>query len=544
MKVPRLERATLPSAGPSVQLAAQAPGQPVIEAADDIQRTAGTLAVIEDRQRKQRNRVELAGLEARMVDAQTKLTIGAQERRGRDAFGVTESTLAEFDKQAEEIGKDITDADLRTAYQALTLNNRSALNRGLATHESEQRTAYEDETTKAQLSSMDNLAATDPSRAAYAMERKRWAIKDMGARKGLPTEAVDAALLESDSTVHRSVVKGMLNAGRYAGAKDYLEANRAGMTAADIEGVEAAVREGSVRAESQEIADGITAKHKGMAAALEATTTIKDPDVRAASRTLVRQFFADQQAARALAEEQATDAAWDIAERTGDVNKIPVDVWMSTPGPSRSSIRSYLEAKASGRDIKTDFSVYYEAKQAAVEDPAEFAKLDLRNLFPALGDTERKELINLQADIRQNGSGAELLGGLQTETDIVNGALASIGIDPTAKEGSDDATKALNFRRQVSSAIRAIEATTKKRASRQDVEQMVDKMVLETVIPYSGFIFGDDKKALWEVTPEDIRPEERRRIEDALRSRKQPVTEEAVWNLFLLGRAEEAGDGG
>lgn len=534
MEIPRLDRRTvLQDAGPQARLPVEAPDIGMTGLADGL----ATAAQEAGKLQAQRARTDLMGLESALIDTETRTIIGMREKRGRDALGIAESTAAEFDKAAQEIGKDIADPRVKQGFEAIRVQRRSSILRGASAHEFEQTNIYQDEVANAQLEKFNNLAATDPTQVDYAIDRSRWTIEDTGKRKGTAKEEVDLGVFKAESGIRRSVVKGMLADGRYAQASEYFEVNRERFSADDASELEGAVREGNVRQESQAQADKITAAHGSFDASMAAATAIEDADVRKETESRVRQFYSDQEASRNIREKQSADASWDIYEKSGDWRKIPPDVWLATPGPTREAIK----AKQEGGRTGTDLGFYYEARQVALDDPETFVGMDLRNMLPALGPTEFKELTGLQEAIRSGKTDSDLLGGVRTETQIVDAALLGMGVKWGASANKESNKKAESFRRKVSESVRAIEAVTKKRATPQDVESLVDRLSMDAAIPYMGW-FGPttNKKPLHEVTPADITPEVRRDIERALKAEGMPVTEGTVFQIFLQGLESEA----
>jgi hypothetical protein len=189
VELPRVRsRQVLDSTGPLVQLDARPPPTGAQDLGAALGGTAQVAAGVLAQQQARDQRAELAGLEAQLVDQETRMLLSARERKGRDAFGAAEQTSADFDKVSEELAKTITSPKVREAYDELRTMRRASLFRGIAGHEAEQKSVYQTAQAKAQMESMVNLVAANPEALEYAMARSLQTVDAESARLGLPKE--------------------------------------------------------------------------------------------------------------------------------------------------------------------------------------------------------------------------------------------------------------------------------------------------------------------------------------------------------------------
>ena len=80
--------------------------------------------------------------------------------------------------------------------------------------------------------------------------------------------------------------------------------------------------------------------------------------------------------------------------------KSPPSVLARMDGTALAAMRDDEAARASGKDVKTDWQKFLELKDLAATQPAKFADVYLPTYFGQLADT-REQLINLQDQIKR-----------------------------------------------------------------------------------------------------------------------------------------------
>lgn len=508
MELPRLDRRRItPGIGPAARVTERAPamGTTDLNQATDV--ATRELAQVQVLEQAKADRAQLVGLEAGLASFETQAITEVSQKKGKDALGVTPAYLTNYDKAADEIAKGITSPRVKAAFDEQRIARRTMFERGLLRHETEQKGVYFDGQTEALVKAeQDAIAANplDPERRQGAIDRMTWALNDKADRDGLSKEARDVLLQQGRSSIHKSAIMGMATTGKYSDASAYYNENKTGMSAADIAAVDGVVREGMVRSESLRLADEFVATHGAGGGALKAAKTIEDPEVRKAVEDRVRQQISDANALRNQAEERAADQAWDIVEKNGgDWSAVPVDVWMTVPGPTREAIRNANERKATS---PAGWQTYYDLRSLASAPETQQAFLE-KNLmveaFPYMAPQQAKELMDLQAGLRAgDAKAASVVDGVQTEDQIVTGALRSMGLDPNEKSKAK-AEKVALFRRKVDERVRLIENQTQKPATTEAVQKVVDSLAIEQT--FEGFFYDKVKRA-YEITGEDDVP--------------------------------------
>lgn len=324
---------------------------------------------------------------------------GALNRRGRDAFGLPEEVLGAFDKNVAEIDKGLANDTQRLAFRRLAHSRRLELNRRIQQHVAGEIRRYDDQTTESYLATETDAAiaaADDVGRVQLGLARAGAALTDHANRNGLPPEWLTQKQIEVSTKVHGGVVERLLAQGQDLAAREYYQTNVEAIAGSQRARIEKALEVGTLRGESQRQADSILAKHADMGEALKTARAIKDPQVRDATESRVKDYFATKKAAEQERERGAADQAWDILAKTKKLDAVPPAVLARMDGRHRLALEAEASALASGAKVRTDPEAYAELQAMLSTDPEGFAALDLRTYFPRLGEADRRHFIEKQ----------------------------------------------------------------------------------------------------------------------------------------------------
>jgi hypothetical protein len=183
---------------------------------------------------------------AALMDAEAKLSQnrldlmfnqngGAYTRQGKDALDITNQTLPQFDKQAEQIGMGLTNARQKEQFQRIVQNQRLGLSGELNRYEHTQRNAFYDQADQANIAtSLDGAVkyANDPEQVAFYRSKGAYVLGEMGMRKGMAPEAILEQQRQFDSQVASSVIQRLVTSDPLQ-AQQYYAQSAATMTAAD-----------------------------------------------------------------------------------------------------------------------------------------------------------------------------------------------------------------------------------------------------------------------------------------------------------------------
>jgi hypothetical protein len=166
---------------------------------------------------------------------------GAMTKRGKDAFGVVDTYVPQFDKGAEEIEKSLSNEEQKAMYRKLLLQQKTDLNDSLQKHTFTESMKYDEDTAKAGVETQRDDAVLNyqtPGRVEQSLKMQEALIRSRGERTGAPADAVDLMVADARSKTHTSVIQRMLANDQVDEAKKYYDANKPGIGAGEVTAVE------------------------------------------------------------------------------------------------------------------------------------------------------------------------------------------------------------------------------------------------------------------------------------------------------------------
>lgn len=184
--------------------------------------------------------------QAALMDAEAKLSqhkldlmfnpdAGVYSKKGQAALDITNQTLPQFDKQAEQISMGLTNQRQKDQFQRITQAQRLGLSGELNRYEYTQRNEFYDQADQTNIAtSMDGALkyAEDPSQVAFYQSKGSYVIGQMGLRKGLPPETIIDQQNKFNSQVNYGVINKLATSDPLQ-AQQYYAKTAATMTAED-----------------------------------------------------------------------------------------------------------------------------------------------------------------------------------------------------------------------------------------------------------------------------------------------------------------------
>lgn len=474
----------------------------------------------------------------KMVQAKNRLLYdpenGAITRKGKNALGIPEEFGQQFDKEADDIEKNLSTSQ-RQMFSQMRMKERSEFDTGLQKHMGTEIKTYELETRKSTLKTAQDEAVLnmhDPDKVAQSLSMVKAAGMEIANSQGWGPEQTKEFLDGEVSRTHASITARMLSNGDDRAAKSYFEANRDSIGADDMAKLEGALEEGSIRGESQRLSDTIARKHGSLGSAISEVKKIDDPKLRDATMERVKGEFALREAAKKDAEERDFLSLTNAIEGGKKYADLDPNIIARMPLNQRNALRAY----AAGSGIETDPATYYDLKTmaAAPEMQDKFLKTNLLDYTKRLSPTDLKGMMDLQASIRnKDGKAEKELDGFLTNQEQVNNVLDQAEIK--------DKDKRARFLDKTNQVIREFSKANNRKPNADEVKKIADNLMIDVVTSKRAFWFDATKKA-YELAPGDtvedvetdkIPKSERRLIEDALRRNQRPVTDDTVKELYL-----------
>lgn len=476
----------------------------------------------------------------RLYDPQT----GALTQKGKDSFGLPEQVGQEFTDVSNNIAGTLNTDRQRIAFQRSSSSRAQSIDLTLRRHVFGEMQQYDQSETQAavKLSESNAIAnANDPRRISAELTRATAAIRDYAARNGIGPDQTAEQVQAATTDIHTGVIEHLLAVGQDHAAQAYFDETKDQISGEKIAAIERALEEGNLRGESQRKADELIAEGRSMTETLEQVRGIDDPKLRDQVQERVEHAFAIKKQAERDDTEQTMIGAANLIDKTGTVRSVPPAVWTGLSISERTALEQYAKRKQTGTGDETDLVTYYGLMQQASTAPEKFAAANLLMYLPKLGKTEFKQLTELQNSIRKGDKpkADEMLDGFLSIKDVAENSLDAAGI---ARTGADADKKVVaQFIGQINDQVAALERSTGKKASHEDVQAISDRIVKNVVIERGswwnilpgGKSFTDIKKPIRDLHLADIPQADRQLIENKLRGASIPVTDATVLEYYL-----------
>lgn len=456
-------------------------------------------------------------------------------KAGRKAYDGLKDEQKYYDDLSDSMLESADNEGKRRRLQDLLDNRKASLYDSFGRHAMKEFKAWENSQNQFAAQTAIESAAVNPySRDVIThLERGRAEVSELHRRNGASEEEVKARIDEYENTFHKTMTATLMQDNPRQ-AKAYYQANKDNILAETRIALEKQLDVAGLVQQSQEQADLIMEK-----AALEnadpmaLAAKIKDPDLRKETEQLVRIYSADKKRAETERENNLFESAW----KSVIDNPVPGNVPANIRYDHRIKMMEYIEKKASGKDIQTEWQSYYQLLTEA-GNPETRDTFQNRNLYEyrtLLGDSEFKELAKLQAGLKSKDTKTKLdLDAVYSNKQVLDQRLESVGINVNPKPNSDAATRLTQFQQRVDMAVRDFEQSNNKKITADDYLGIVDKMLRKVVVDED--ILFSDEKFLFETTMEDIGDvpaKDRDAIEKGLRQNNIPVTDENIKYFYF-----------
>ncbi len=545
---------------------AQVTGNAIAGFGDTVARAGAVLGQIAMAEQQRADEVAL-------MDADNKLSAwerkrlydpqgGALAAKGRDSFGLPESVAGEFEKVAGEIESGLGTERQRRAFQRVKSNRSAQIDLTLRRHVLGEMQAYEAGELKAYVdNSLSDMAAnaSDPRRAGFELAKAVDAVQRSGPRLGLGPEQIEAQVDAVRTKGHIGVIEALISQGQPGAARAYFEEAKEQINGESITRVEKALREGTIRKQSQEIVDKIVAEGGTLTEQRNKAKAIEDPDVRdSVTQRLEHEALVREREQREREETTLRGVYAVVEESGGDVNAVEPSVWASLNAKDLAGIRAYARNIAKGEPVETDLETYYALMNRAVSTNKGFLTENLLRYKGKLSESDFQQMANLQRSLREHAIGAAadaeksrtklIVDEFQSKQQVFNDRLVAYGLDPNPKEGTPEAKAVAQLRGMLDRRVRALSGgETGKTATNDEVREILDGILSSQIkvrregtwggLFSSAPFFDTERDArAFELTIEDVPSSDRTRIEQLLRSRRIPVNDATVLETFIEAR--------
>lgn len=254
-----------------------------------------------------------------------------------------------------------------------------------------------------------------------------------------------------------------------------------------------------------------------------------------AARDEVDSEFARKDAVDAREERDADDAAkkvvLDLGDKFTSITQIPAAVRGRMSIDAVSSFTAMAERNAAPKPVEANGPEFLRLQRLAVENPEAFATMDLTRSASSLTTAEYARLDKDQAEVRTRGPGEVSLR--QTIASYIN----TFATPEMSLTGVGSKARWLSVYKQMEFAIRSLTGG-KRTPTDKELGDAFAQSTRSVTVTRPGMLWGTNQEQIpaHDVTVADIPQGARRQIDEALRKRGFPVTDENRVSLYLMGQ--------
>lgn len=523
-----------PSTLPQVQL--RSPDMPDVAGAQlqqesqGLMRASDTASRIAQDAQAEANRPLVQNAVAAATKARTDLQMQALQLRGQaalakqDGKGLPERFTEDFDKQTQGIADGLGNDEQKRQFAAASEQLRTQMYGTLTAHMVDQQQVFRKESYAASNEAFQNQGALlwgDPAMRAQSTEAIRNNVDAEAKASGWDATTRDAELVKQLSPMHVGIVKGMLQAGQGEQARAYVTENSASMTLQARAMAQDMTKGAASLERAQAFADEVTGKGLPQADALALARQRFSGEDEERAVAEVRQRFAENEAARVQNTNLIGRQAWSVLMDKGSMSAIPPDLMaaLRTAAPEEErQMRDWLDTKsrrekmeAEGKKADEGFDTYYGLRRMAMDNPQQFADLDLRKSAPYISRPMLESLTDLQGGIaRGDAKAMESQRVLKSTLSMIKADVASIGIDLTPKEGTPAAKQTAQFMGALTQSLDQATAAKGAPLTQEEAKRIGAGLLREGIEQGSGIwgsSWGQTKKRGYEIaTDPNIAP--------------------------------------
>lgn len=195
-----------------------------------VEQSADILQAVHDRVQAQARQTQIAvahnQLQALSLGLTHDPTNGAFTKEGKNAFGLDQQYLPQYDQGAEKIASGIADKKAQDAFRAQVVPQmRNQLSEQLDTHEITQHKAYQDGTAQSSMELAAAAAAGNHNNAQVVSDNKDtvlYNIQQLAQSKGWSDEQTLAHTQKALTDFHSTIIDSMVGQGQLSQARTYL----------------------------------------------------------------------------------------------------------------------------------------------------------------------------------------------------------------------------------------------------------------------------------------------------------------------------------
>ena len=456
-----------------------------------------------------------------LLELETEKDEWLSQQKGENVFGAKAKLDKDIDARVAKIKEGLKNDRQRMLAKEIEGDWRVGVNRKASHYIAAEMDSHYDNVDTELIETSTRAAQKAASIVDFDRVQQEWAdqekvIAGLADRKGLDATQRQAMLDSRKSDFHAGIVMQLIADEKDMIATDYFLANKSEMDTKAQLSLGNQLEIVNTRATAQTLADKFMAEHNNnFGLAIEEARKIKNPKVRDATLSNIRQAKSDNEAAIKLNEDEAFTSAMQVVQEHGNVNKIPADTLVRIGPDGQNALekmalevrekrtptqdwKKWTEFNEKSKDrnwlsglSEKDFSGYLFSFDEPHRDRA--SALRDASLKAANGDAKANEFLRNDVNL-----------GDMTKAKMITAGLLS----PTKKPSKyNDEEKRLLSEIEVkaSKALEDFQVANKRKATIDEEEEVVRKLLLPyTKVRVERNWLPDASKTLGELTAEDI----------------------------------------
>jgi hypothetical protein len=470
----------------------------------------------------------------------TKLTdyeLQAKQRKGLNAAPLPTESDDFYDKQVEELTKDLSDRQ-KAAFQAVALQQRPSFRNSIYAHSAKEINNAQEDGFRNSIDTMTTRAAANPDIAAQMREEIIRTTDAWNQIKGADAPTKERARTIELTNLHANVIAAMGEQDIDA-AMGYFFTHKKEMDGKTALKIESDLTKTGMEKKVQTEADNIVAMNLSDVDALRYIEANYSGAVEKELKQEYKMRSADNYSANQRSQAAAGDQAWKIYADTGSLRGIPRNLrdsmdpkqWVQLKDKAMADAEAKL-GKGDGYAKNSDIKLYTELRQQAMNDPKAFGEINMLQHASKLNKTNYEALLDIQSSIKKGDTGK--LAEVRSLDTQISASIASLNFDTEKKSV---------FKDRVSAEIDNLQQGTGKKLNADERQKVIDKFLIQGEVESGSFFIPDKNKRYYEVagtadagmfSVSEIPKAERQKIEAALTKNGKKVTEAEVLRLYKL----------
>lgn len=459
---------------------------------DVVARQAEVYNKIFQEQKRKTDEIRATEAAAKLTEQETRILTAATNKRGKDAIGIYDTALTDFEKQIKEVEKDLT-PDQVNLFRVQAQQKMLSADRTLQNHIANETVRYDTETTTAYIKNERDAGIAnykDMARTQESLNNQLAAAEGYAARNGMSDEELELRKGQIMNEHHSSIISRMLSSDYEDGAEQYFEAVKDQLRGEQLLKVEEAIKSGTTSKKAQGYVDSFIKSGMSESAAYAKAREIDEIGVRDEVNKRIAMDYGRRESARRDGLEKAEIALLNIFEQGGDPRKNPM--WRSLDTSRRNAIEKRMIDISSGKNAVSDPVLYSDLMTMASNPKSreDFNKYDLYSVINKLNKNDFSRLKKIQDEFRK-GDESKSSTSMSVKSYAEN-TLSSLGIrDKEEKAG---------YLLKLDNIIENEEKVAGKSYTKEEYKKRVDELFIQEID--TGF-FGKNKRII-DLDLEDI----------------------------------------